>query len=91
MPLGATVDDDGVNFSLFSEDATGVELLLFDAHDEVRPVVTVPLDPEVNRSFHFWHVYVRGLTAGYHYATACTGPSSPGAGSTTRRCCSTRT
>jgi glycogen operon protein len=78
MPLGTTVDDDGVNFSLFSEDATGVELLLFDAHDEVRPVVTVPLDPEVNRSFHFWHVYVRGLTAGYHYAYRVHGPDLPG-------------
>jgi len=78
MPLGATVDDDGVNFSLFSEDAAGVELLLFDAHDEVRPVVTVPLDPETNRSFHFWHVYVRGLTAGYHYAYRVHGPDLPG-------------
>jgi glycogen operon protein len=78
MPLGATVDDDGVNFSLFSEDASGVELLLFDAHDETHPVVTIPLDPETNRSFHFWHVYVRGLTAGYHYAYRVHGPDLPG-------------
>ena len=27
-PLGATVTTDGVNFSLFSEHATGIELLL---------------------------------------------------------------
>ena len=29
-PLGATVVEGGVNFSLFSRSATGVELLLFD-------------------------------------------------------------
>ena len=38
MPLGATVDDGGVNFALFSEEATGVELLLFDSHNDANPV-----------------------------------------------------
>jgi len=78
MPLGATVDDEGVNFSLFSEDATHVELLLFDEHDDLRPVATIPLDPETNRSFHFWHVYVRHLSAGYHYAYRVAGSAQPG-------------
>ncbi len=78
QPLGATVDDGGVNFSFFSEDATGAELLLFDSHDEVQPVATIPFDPEVNRSFHFWHMYVRGLGAGYHYAYRVYGPTGPG-------------
>ena len=78
QPLGATVDDDGVNFSFFSEDATGVDLLLFDGHDDVHPVATIPFDPVVNRSFHFWHMYVRGLTAGYHYAYRVHGPSGNG-------------
>lgn len=36
-PLGATVDDDGVNFSIFSQHASGVDLLLFDAPDDVEP------------------------------------------------------
>ena len=36
-PLGATVVDGGVNFSLFSRSATGVELLLFDREDDARP------------------------------------------------------
>jgi glycogen operon protein len=78
QPLGATVDDGGVNFSLFSEEATGVELLLFDAHDDVHPIMTQRFDPVVNRSFHFWHMYVRGLTAGYHYAYRVTGPHTGG-------------
>ena len=78
QPLGATVDDGGVNFSFFSEDATGVELLLFNGHDEVQPVATIPFDPAVNRSFHFWHMYVRGLGPGYHYAYRVHGPHGPG-------------
>jgi len=32
-PLGATWDGHGVNFALFSEYATGVELCLFDSVD----------------------------------------------------------
>jgi len=78
MPLGATVDDGGVNFALFSEQATGVDLLLFDSHDETHPVATIPFDPALNRSFHFWHMYIRGLKAGYHYAFRVTGPTDPG-------------
>ncbi len=78
QPLGATVDDGGVNFAIFSEEATGVELLLFDGHDDLHPIMTKVFDPIVNRSFHFWHMYVRGLTAGYHYAYRVTGPSGGG-------------
>ena len=78
QPLGATVDDGGVNFSFFSENATGVELLLFNGHDELQPVATIPFDPAVNRSFHFWHMYVRGLGPGYHYAYRVHGPHEPG-------------
>ena len=37
-PLGATVVDGGVNFSLFSRTATGVELLFFDREDDAKPV-----------------------------------------------------
>ena len=44
-PLGATVLDGGVNFSLFSRTATGVELLFFDREDDATPSRVVPLDP----------------------------------------------
>jgi isoamylase len=74
MPLGATVDDGGVNFSVFAGDATSVELLLFDSHNDEQPVATIPFDPVRNRSFHFWHMYVRGLGPGYHYAYRVDGP-----------------
>jgi isoamylase len=74
QPLGATVDDAGVNFSVFSEDATAVQLLLFDEFDDTQPIATLDLSPDLNRSFHFWHLYVRGLRPGYHYAWRADGP-----------------
>ena len=79
-PVGATADNDGVNFSLFSGNATGVELLLFHTHDDVEPFRIVRLDPYVNKTFHFWHLYVRGLRPGTHYAYRVDGPSDPTAG-----------
>ena len=44
-PLGATVIDGGVNFSLFSRTATGVELLLFDREDDASPSRVIRIDP----------------------------------------------
>ena len=48
-PVGATVHDRGVNFSLYSRDATRVELLLFD-HEDDQSAREVCLDPAVNRT-----------------------------------------
>ncbi len=79
-PLGATPDEDGVNFSIFSENATGVELLIFDTHDDPEPVQVIPFDPTVNKTFHFWHAYVRGLKPGMHYAYRFDGEFNPSQG-----------
>jgi isoamylase len=76
-PLGATVDKNGVNFSVFSEHATSVDLLLFDEHDSAEPFQTIQLGWPDHRSFHFWHCYVRGLPAGTHYAFRVNGPWDP--------------
>ncbi len=73
-PLGATPDENGTNFSLFSPDADGVELLLFDAHDDIEPVFVAKFDPRVNKTFHFWHAYVAGVKPGTHYAYRLRGP-----------------
>jgi isoamylase len=48
-PLGATPLPGGVNFSVFSRHATGVELLLFDGVDDVKPASVVRLDPTSTR------------------------------------------
>jgi pullulanase/glycogen debranching enzyme len=59
-PLGATVVAGGVNFSLFSRSATGVELLLFDRDDDARPARVLRLDPVTNRTYHI-DPYGRGM------------------------------
>lgn len=73
-PLGATPDGNGVNFSLFSEHATSVELLLFEQHDDLEPFQIIVLDPLLHKAYNFWHVYVKGLTSGTHYAYRVDGP-----------------
>ena len=73
-PLGASVDSEGVNFSIFTQSGTGVQLLLFSSHDDPQPFQTIRLDRRVNNTFHFWHCYVRGLKPGVHYAYRVEGP-----------------
>jgi isoamylase len=79
-PLGATIRQTGVNFSLYSGSATGVELLLFDKHDSPQPLQIIPLIPSKNKTFHFWHVFVNNLKAGAQYAFRITGQAEPEAG-----------
>jgi isoamylase len=67
-PQGATPDANGVNFSLFADRATAVSLLLFSQCGDEQPTLTIELDPARNRTFDFWHVYVRGLRPNSHYA-----------------------
>jgi glycogen operon protein len=76
-PLGATVTSEGVNFSVFSKSATGMELLLFNSADDGRPARTIPLDPERNRTFHYWHALVEGLRPGQIYGYRALGPYRP--------------
>src|SRR4051794_32716806 len=56
-PIGATVVDGGVNFSLFSRRAKGVELLLFDGADDGKPSRVVPLEAAAHRTYHYWHAF----------------------------------
>ncbi len=75
-PSGARPDSQGVNFSIFSQDATGVQLLIFDRHDDQQPSFEVELDPVKNRTFCYWHVYLKGLKPGACYAYRINGPDN---------------
>ena len=79
-PLGATPYPEGVNFSLFSRHATGVELLLFDRVDAPRPARAIRLDPAADRTYHYWHVFVPGAAAGQIYGYRVEGPYDPAQG-----------
>ena len=79
-PLGATVVPGGVNFSVFSRNASGVELLLFDREDDSRPARVIPIDATTNRSYHYWHVFVPAVQPGQLYAYRVQGLSDPASG-----------
>lgn len=79
-PLGASILDGGVNFSLFSRTASGVELLLFDHVDDAQPAQVISLDPCENRSYHYWHRFVPRLKAGQLYGYRVAGSSAPQSG-----------
>ena len=76
-PLGATLDGAGVNFSIFSEHATGAMLCLFGGAGGNVETARIPL---VERTEHVWHAYVPGLRAGQRYGYRVSGPYDPPAG-----------
>jgi len=73
-PLGATYDGKGVNFAVYSEGATQLDLCLFDASGgETR----VPL---TQRSNFVWHGYVPGISPGQRYGYRAHGRFEPESG-----------
>ena len=73
-PLGATWDGSGVNFSLFSENATGVELCLFDGAGEDVEVARVPVTEQTDL---VWHLYLPEARPGQRYGYRVHGPYDP--------------
>ena len=82
--MGATVFPGGVNFSVFSRQATRIELLLFDCAAAATPAQVIDLDPRTHRTYHYWHVFVPGIGAGQVYAYRAFGPFDPESGSAFR-------
>ncbi|MEO8937601.1 MAG: glycogen debranching protein GlgX [Burkholderiaceae bacterium] len=72
-PLGATVDDDGVNFAIFSAHADRIELCLFDpgGRKEIARYELRECTDEI------WHGHVRTLEAGQLYGYRVHGPYRP--------------
>ncbi|HEY7290083.1 MAG TPA: glycogen debranching protein GlgX [Vicinamibacterales bacterium] len=80
QPVGIAVYPEGVNFSLFSQWATEVVLLLFERPTDPEPSQIVRLNPFRHKTFHFWHVFVRGCGPGVSYAFRVDGPGDVAAG-----------
>jgi glycogen operon protein len=76
-PLGATWDGAGVNFAIFSEHATKVELCLFDSSDSPKEIQRIPL-PEYNNLN--WHGYFPDIEPGQLYGYRVYGPYDPAHG-----------
>jgi len=76
-PLGATWDGAGVNFSLFSENATGVELCLFDGQDGNHEVARIRM---AHHTDQVWHTYLPTVRPGQLYGYRVYGPYEPKSG-----------
>ena len=76
-PLGATFDGSGVNFAIFSEHATKVELCLFDSPGDARESVRVVLPEQTDLT---WHAYLPNVVAGQLYGYRVHGPYEPEGG-----------
>ena len=79
-PLGVTLARGGANFSLYSRDASEIELLFFDREDDGRPSRVIHIDPVINRTYHYWHVFVPGVQTGQIYGFRVHGPFDPANG-----------
>ena len=78
--LGAVPLNDGVNFAVYSRNATRVVLDLFDSADAKQPSESIELDPVKNRTGDIWHCYVKGLKKNALYLYRVDGPYNPPAG-----------
>lgn len=72
--LGAKVVDEGINFAVYSENATRIEVLLFNDPEADLPKARIPL---TKSSSNVWTVYVAGLGVGQHYGYVAWGPNWP--------------
>jgi glycogen operon protein len=76
-PLGATWDGRGVNFALFSENGTRVELCLFTSVDDCAESRRVWL---VEQTDMVWHAYLPAIRPGQLHGYRVDGPYDPAAG-----------
>ena len=77
LPMGATLTETGVNFSLFSRGATAVALVLFESSAPNSVQEEIHLDKHKNRTGDVWHCHVQGLKTGTVYLYRVDGPYIP--------------
>src|SRR4051812_10422348 len=73
-PLGATVTSEGVNFALYADNATAVELCLFDSPDSTSAFITIKM---IERTHHIWHIFIPDAKHGQLYGYRVHGPFAP--------------
>jgi glycogen operon protein len=76
-PAGATWDGEGVNFALFSEEATAVELCLFDGPEDGIERDKIQI---TERTDQVWHCYLPDVRPGQYYGFRIHGPYDPAKG-----------
>ncbi|MBL8852792.1 MAG: glycogen debranching enzyme, partial [Planctomycetaceae bacterium] len=77
VPYGAILSEDGVQFLVFSRNATSMKLLLYKDVDDLDPHRVITFRPEVDRWGDIWGLFVPGLKAGQLYHFQADGPFEP--------------
>jgi isoamylase len=76
-PLGATLTEEGVNFALYSEDATADELCLFDSPEPDAGELRIPVAEQTDQT---WHVFLPDIGPGQLYCYRLFGAYEPARG-----------
>ena len=66
-PLGSTITEKGVNFSIAAPNASHVELLFFKNQNDLTPTEVISLDI-ANKSGDYWHIEVEDISIGCLYS-----------------------
>ena len=77
FPIGSSIKDNGINFSVFSKSAKSIELLLFNDKDDVKPSAIIELNEDENKSYFYWHIFVEELKENQYYAYRVDGEYNP--------------
>lgn len=80
LPYGANVINNGVQFSIFSRNATSVTLVLFHSREQDSPFSEIELDPVFNKTGDIWHIWIEGLGEGQVYGYRIDGLYNPDSG-----------
>jgi isoamylase len=76
-PLGATWTGTGVNFAIYSENATGIDLCIFDEVNADRENLRIRFREKTD---HVWHLFLPDAQPGQLYGYRVYGPYSPAEG-----------
>jgi glycogen operon protein len=77
LPLGAVIEKDGVNFAVFSRNATAMTIILFESEAPDSPSIEIPLNKWENKTGDIWHCFIHGLKQGACYLYRADGPYFP--------------
>lgn len=80
LSQGAVVTAAGVNFSIFSRNATRVVLCFFEHAKSGEPYAEIELDPHTNKTGDIWHALIPEISAGDLYLYRIDGPFEPSKG-----------
>jgi len=80
LPYGANLREGGVQFSIFSRNATEMRVLLYDQVEQSEPSEVLHFHPRTDRWGDVWSIFVPGLQPGQLYHLQADGPHDPDRG-----------